>query len=358
MTPDPTTSYRRLAARLDALPNGFPPSPDGVELRLLAKLFTPEEADLASQLSQSLETPAQVAARTGGDPDEMRKQLKSMSRRGLILAGPVEAGLGFALLPFVVGIYEMQVNTIDAELASLFEQYYRQAFGAVLAVQPPVHRVIPVNESIRTDLEVRPFESAAEIIASCRAWGVMDCICRKQKKLIGQACSHPVEMCMLMSSTPGAFDRAGHVRVLTQEQAMVTLRQAAEAGLVHSVSNNQKDIWYICNCCTCSCGVLRGLVDLGLANVVARSSYRCEVDQDICLLCGACLDRCQFRALVLDTTLWVDLQRCAGCGVCTLACLEGALHLVPRPEEEVTSPPLDETVWKEARLKSRNLNRD
>ena len=38
------TPYQRLAERLDALPNGFPPTADGVELRLLAKLFTPEEA--------------------------------------------------------------------------------------------------------------------------------------------------------------------------------------------------------------------------------------------------------------------------------------------------------------------------
>ena len=33
--------YRTLAQRLDSLPNGFPPTEDGVELRLLAHLFTP-----------------------------------------------------------------------------------------------------------------------------------------------------------------------------------------------------------------------------------------------------------------------------------------------------------------------------
>ena len=29
-------AYKKLAERLDALPNGFPPTEDGVELRLLA----------------------------------------------------------------------------------------------------------------------------------------------------------------------------------------------------------------------------------------------------------------------------------------------------------------------------------
>ena len=31
--------YRRLAQRLDSLPNGFPSTVDGAELRLLEKLF-------------------------------------------------------------------------------------------------------------------------------------------------------------------------------------------------------------------------------------------------------------------------------------------------------------------------------
>ena len=36
--------YCRLAQRLDAIPNGFPAAESGVELRLLAKIFTLEEA--------------------------------------------------------------------------------------------------------------------------------------------------------------------------------------------------------------------------------------------------------------------------------------------------------------------------
>ena len=60
--------YKRLAERLDALPNGFPPTEDGVELHLLAKIFTPEEAELAAQLRLTQETPKQIAGRVGGDP--------------------------------------------------------------------------------------------------------------------------------------------------------------------------------------------------------------------------------------------------------------------------------------------------
>ena len=142
------TPYRELAARLDELPNGFPPTSDGAELRLLAKLFSLEEASLAAQLRLTLETPAQIAARLGGDPQLLRAQLKAMAGRGLIAAGRAPAGgLGFGLLPFVVGIYEMQVGRMDAELARLFEDYYQHSFRQALQAQPPVHRVIPVNQT-------------------------------------------------------------------------------------------------------------------------------------------------------------------------------------------------------------------
>jgi electron transport complex protein RnfB len=348
--------YRRLAERLDALPNGFPPTEDGAELRLLAKLFTPEEAALAAQLRLALQAPAEIAERVGGDPKVIGTQLRQMARRGLITAGRAEKGIGYGLMPFVVGIYEMQVERLDAELARLFEAYYRQAFGQALAIQPQVHRVIPVDRTVRLDMEVRPYESAADIVAGCQAWGVVDCICRKQKALVGQPCEHPLDVCMILSAMPGAFDDSLSVRALTREEAMATLRRAADAGLVHSVSNNQQGLWYICNCCTCSCGVLRGLVELGMANVIARSAFVNQVDEDLCGACGVCVDYCQFGALSLEDVARVSRTRCVGCGVCVPACPEGALGLVRRPESEILPPPVTGEDWRRERAAARGLD--
>jgi Na+-translocating ferredoxin:NAD+ oxidoreductase subunit B len=141
-------AYKSLAKRLDTLPNGFPPTADGVELRILAKLFSPEEASLASQLRLTLETSEKISERIGYEFEHTNKILKSMARRGLINAGRVEEGLGFGLLPFVVGIYEMQVGSLDKEFALLFDSYYKQVFASTIDVQPTYHRVIPVNQSV------------------------------------------------------------------------------------------------------------------------------------------------------------------------------------------------------------------
>lgn len=353
-----TDPYKHLAERLDALPDGFPPTDDGAELRLLAKLFTPPEAALAAQLRLTCETSSEIAARIGEEPKALRKQLKGMARRGLITVDKTETGLGYGLMPFVVGIYEMQSGTIDAELARLFEDYYWKAFGRALEIQPAVHRVVPVGESIQNDMEVRPFESAAQIVDDAQAWGETDCICRKQKALIGEPCEHPPGMCMVFSQTPSAFDRSSTVRALTRDEAMDTLRRAAEAGLVHSVSNNQRGMWYVCNCCTCSCGVLRGMADLGIANVIARSAFVNQVDESACIGCGTCVESCQFGALSLEDILRVDGVRCVGCGVCTLTCPEDALHLVRRPEDEIMPTPATASDWRAERARARGLDMD
>lgn len=352
----PPNPYQLLARRLDSLPQGYPSSPDGKEIDLLRRLFTPQEAELASLLRLSLESSQQIAERTGGDPKEVRSMLKSMAKRGLINAGRIEGGLGYGLLPFVVGIYEMQVGRLDADFAHLFEDYYQQSFSQVLSIEPAVHRVIPVGESVSIDMEIHPYESAAEIVKNANAWGVLDCICRKQKALIGDPCDHPLEVCMTLSKQPGTYDHSSHVRALTLDEALSTLQIAAEAGLVHSVSNDLRGGSYICNCCTCSCGVLRGISELGIANAVARSAFVNQVNEDLCIACEDCLEYCQFDALSIDLIAQVDQVRCVGCGVCVQSCPEDALILVRRPEEQVAAIPASKTDWLQQRADARGID--
>ena len=349
-------AYRGLAGKLDALPNGFPATDDGRELDLLAKLFTPEDAQLAALLTPAFETVEELAARTGRDFAGLRDQLKGLSKRGLIEVGKKDGALGFKLLPFVVGIYENQVGTLDAELARLFEEYFKSAFAKMLSIKPQFHRVIPVNETVRNSLEVRPFESASEIVNAMQAWGVQDCICRKQKALIGQGCDHPLDVCMVMAPRANVFDKHPFIRPLTHAEAMQTLRRAAEAGLVHSVSNTMEGMYYICNCCSCSCGMLRGMAELGIANVMVSSAFVNRVDEAICNGCEDCIPTCQFKALSMtDLLAQVDPVRCTGCGVCVLACSTGALGLIRRPDEEVLHIPRSHAEWESLRFAERGL---
>ena len=60
--------YQQLAQKLDGLPNGYPSTEDGVELKILRWIFTPEEAEIALRVSpvpEPLEAVAARQARTG-----------------------------------------------------------------------------------------------------------------------------------------------------------------------------------------------------------------------------------------------------------------------------------------------------
>jgi Na+-translocating ferredoxin:NAD+ oxidoreductase subunit B len=351
------TPYQALAKLLNELPQGFPATDDGSELRLLAYLFTPEEAALGAQLRLTLEKPAEIADRLGMEMREVAGLLKSMAKKGLIKVGGIpRGGLGFGALPFVVGIYEMQAGRIDKEFAQLFEDYYQKTHAAMVEVTPQFHRVIPVGEAIPMDMSVQPYMSAAELVKSMASWGVSECICRNQQALLGKGCDHPLEVCMVMSEKENAFPGNDTIRKLSQEEALEVLQIAADAGLVHSVSNHKDGHWYICNCCTCSCAIMRGMKEMGLGNVVAKSPFAAEIDQDNCIACEACVERCPFDAIEVTDMVEVNLVKCAGCGQCVLACPEDAIRMKDREQQERDILYESEEEWLAARAQARKID--
>ena len=56
-------------------------------------------------------------------------------------------------------------------------------------------------------------------------------------------------------------------------QALAALDEAERVGLVHTVSNVASGIGYVCNCCGCCCGLLRGINDWGVEHSVAQANY-------------------------------------------------------------------------------------
>ena len=81
-----------------------------------------------------------------------------------------------------------------------------------------------------------------------------------------------------------------------------------------------------------------------------------RLDEEMCLGCGDCLEKCQFDALSLNGTVTVNELRCVGCGVCVLACPDDALGLVHRPEGDFLQPPVTESDWLADRALSRGLD--
>jgi ferredoxin len=345
--------YKQLAEKLDQLPNRFIPTESGVEIKLLEKIFLPEEANLAAEMFFEKEPAAVIASRAGVSEKEARKTLKNMVRRKLILFSKGESGLVFGLMPFVVGFYEELLPRLDKEMAELFEQYFQETEGRITGKGLSVHRVIPVQESIDVAMEVFPFEKATDLLENAKSWAVRDCICRVQKELIGDPCDHPKENCLQFAPIEGAFDNSDVGRAISKEEALQILYEAQESGLVHTAGNYQDPNYYICNCCTCGCGILRSVAEFNNITGVARSDFFVVVDEELCTACGDCLERCQFDALNVDGIICeVDKIKCVGCGLCVSICPEEALVLIRRPDDEIQIPPASPKEWGEVRFNS------
>ena len=238
--------FRRLADTLDTMPNGFPSTESGVELQMLAKMFAPEEAALGAAMRTSFDPAEEIAARAGVESKEARHLLKGMARRGLIYVRKGKGTLLFALMPFVVGFYEEQLPILDEELARLAEQYFQEIRGkTILDSGPSIHRVVPVGEAVPFDLEVFPYERAVDIVDSSLSWGVRECICRVQQKLVGKGCDHTLEACLVMAPIEGLFGGEGPTRAITKEEALEIVKKSGEEGLVHSTGNFQDGHHYI-----------------------------------------------------------------------------------------------------------------
>lgn len=66
--------------------------------------------------------------------------------------------------------------------------------------------------------------------------------------------------------------------------------------------------------------------------MLAASGYISQVDEDLCIGCGDCLEYCQFFALSLDGYYAsIDRSICMGCGNCVSHCKEGAVSLLRDP---------------------------
>ena len=349
--------YRKLAQRLDAIPNGFPATDSGVELELLACLFTPEEATLACAMRLTPEPAADIAARAGIDPAAASDFLDSMARKELVRAHQGTDQRTYGLGSRLVGTLGTRLILQNPELARLFEQYYQETRGISVEYPPASYRVIPVQESIPVDLQIHPYEQAVTMLENAKSWGVRECICRLHQRAIGKNCGHPVEVCLVFWSAEGAFDHSELDRAISKEEALRILYEAEDAGMVHTTMNYGHQPSNICNCCTCSCGVLRGVAEFGVPTAVARSDFYITVDADLCEGCSDCVGRCQFGALSAPEGLAiVDGGRCVGCGLCTMVCSTGALRLERRPVDETLPIPSDYGDWMSQFAESRSVS--
>jgi len=348
--------YRELCETLAKRRGRYPGMDIPQFYALVEELFTKEEAAIYNAIPKGHHPAETIAKELGKETEDVARILEEMADKGLCTAGSFGGTTFYGAPTFVPGIFEFQFmkggNTErDKKIARLIHAYK----AAVDAAQGPVKitypttRVIPVDEKIQADNTVHTYHQVATYIDKYHPLAVSTCFCRHEAKLLDEKddCGNPDDVCMQFGlGAQFVIDRKMG-RQISREEAFAILKRSEEAGLVHA-SLNRQEIDFICNCCPCHSVILKSALAQPKPGEALNSGFKPAHDDDRCIACGTCVDRCPADALAMtDGKTWeLNLDRCIGCGVCATGCASEAIMLVERGG--VLPPPVDQKALQEA----------
>jgi NAD-dependent dihydropyrimidine dehydrogenase PreA subunit len=335
-----TDIYEQLRQRLDDMAAGFPATKGGIEIKILKKLFSTADAEMFLMMTPMLESPESVANRLNLPVNNTATHLEDMAKRGLLFRHRKNDQARYSAVPFVVGIFEFQLNRIDRELAEDLAKYYEDALAERFqSWGTPVLRTIPIHTTLVNEWPVAPYEDALKVIDDQKQVAVAQCICRTMNQKIGKGCDKPMEACLIFGSHASYYVDNGMGRFITKDEAKEIVRKNEEAGLVIQPFNSQF-IGGMCSCCGCCCGMLRSLKKQDNPAEAVKSNYFAEINAEECTGCETCIDRCQMEAIeMVDDKAVITLKRCIGCGLCVTTCPTDAIRLVKKGDDQLYVPP-------------------
>jgi Na+-translocating ferredoxin:NAD+ oxidoreductase subunit B len=341
--------YERLREKIDqSIPITTPATKSKVEIEILKRIMSPDEAEIACLLSGQPETAETISKKAGMEAEKIKIILENIVKKGGIFKVYTAEPL-YSLAAMMPGIHEFQVGKNTPDMVELFEKYYAEKHGeAVHSNRTPFSRVVPIKETIPAELNILTFEEVENIINQAGAITLATCLCRSNKKMIGEGCDGPVDdICILFDSWADYYAENGMGRKVTKEEGKKALKRAEEAGLVHCAMNVQQGALFICNCCGCCCLLLRGITQLHIPTAVAKSNFIAEISEDECTGCGECAETCQVKAIELvDSIAVLGEGLCIGCGVCASNCPVEAITMTRREQETVPPSSINDLMVK------------
>ncbi len=306
--------FIELANSISNIPNN---SPEGYKesdppVQLLSTLIDEELAKMALMCTKTEQTIEQIAEANQVDPETIREKVIRLGQLGILFFVDKEDGeryyrrVGWA--PGIMEYCLLNPATRNYDVAKFFDANGMRSAVLGAAKMPKgagFMRVIPIGKSIDAQSKTVTYEEIQTYLDQSDFYSSAPCACRTSKKLLGDPCEHQIEdRCIQIGTEAEYYVKTGRARRITREEAEEILLEAEREGLVHEIFNNEgvNNSTFICNCCGCSCSVLRRVTLMRCSDYV-RSNFVAQVNQDNCVACGACVEACNANALVLGNTL-------------------------------------------------------
>jgi len=365
MSSDEKLWYKVTRAIVKAGPMPFPVSDTLIEL--LKELITVDQANFIAKVfnrkpNMNIE---EIKKKADLSEQEILNLLDTLQYNGII-AGTQSKTKGimvYRLQPPFPGMFEFQLmrpgeGEREKKLARLFDNLFKE-MGKLTAKNydtiidqyknfPPIDRVVPVEKEVKSGSEIiLSREDVKKIIDKNENIAVALCYCRHEKDLLGEPCeiNAPRKNCFLFGKTAQFCIEKDFANPISKQDAIKIFREAEDFGLVHKAfhvhQDPKRELEAVCNCCSCCCGIFQ-LFNRGVMPFYTISNYLAEVNEEDCIGCGTCEEKCPMHAIELeDNIAVVDKDRCIGCGVCAHHCPEGSIHLnrSEQPREVFVPPP-------------------
>jgi len=310
---------------------GMPKTPEF--LKLLRLQFTPREARLAVQIGLTGGTLDELSEKTGMDKVKLKKMLHKMADKGTMWIDPGKedptyrvVGMGGGGLT-ETGLWGNIRFPYSVELGKALHQVmYDWTKDRLCPLGFPFAPVWGGTAALPDD--ALPSENLAEVIKEDGHWSVSTCPCRLSHWLVdpGNHCEHMLETCLHMGDVSRWAVDHGMAREITYDEAVELLRKCNEDGLVSTLYIHG----CVCNCCRDCCVLFIALHKLG-KQVLLRSPFMAQIGEETCNACKTCAERCPVGAIEVDQFADVDQDLCIGCGACVPTCKTESAKLVRRP---------------------------
>jgi electron transport complex protein RnfB len=358
--------YRALQQHMNAFPVGFPKKQGGAEIRLLKRLFTPKEAEIAAKLRftvypvETLDVIYERVKASGISKVDLEQILDRMAKKGLISYKKEGKTKYYGNALWAIGILEFQVDKLTKELLADISQFYHEAnCEEVPRTGITQLRTIPIEQSITPEDSIASYDNVRQLIKKAKGpFIVANCLCRQMHDLEGEPCkaTNRRELCIGIGAFAKQYIDLGWGREVTKEELLEIIQENEEEGLVLQPTN-AKTIDFLCSCCGCCCLALGGAKRAPRPVEFFSTNYYVEVDPELCIGCETCVERCQMDAPTLENgIISINLDRCIGCGVCVANCPSDALKLVKKRIEHI--PPNNlEDLYEQIEAKRLELSR-
>jgi len=305
---------------------GLPQS--DILLPMLELRFTPEEAAFLAKFPHMPHSLEQLSEKLTISPDKLSERMQPMIEKGLIYEVEGKSAVRYSFPDHLFFLMRMpgwkgEDNALNRKLLPMVNRYYIDDFGFVDQEDYHTVSICPCRHRHRIDPDVPD-------------------------------CEHEIMNCLHFGKLGRYIVKHGMGKEIRKEETFEILEKAADAGLVHGISNSLTNPDTICNCCSCCC---LHLEPVKMPAPVPRghqpSNYRVEQNRETCVACGKCVKLCPMNALELRDRpdapkpeegkklkpkdlkeVVYQPDRCIGCGVCAHKCPTQSLSLKRLDEEQ------------------------